>query len=308
VSETQPVHSWWIASLAAACFVYACANDRAGGQGSESQADPSHARDASRTEDATSGGDAASSPACPAPIPIGELQNQASGPSAFGRIVGGDYGWYDTTGDSTCGVEGARVCVLETELCTTSDEAGQFVLNGLPEDTEVELSIQKPGFYSALRLAHVQSAPINLSKTRILAERDRSAALESLGLDGASGHGGLVAVALTPGEAIGTVSVPSGVKITLTPGDLEPYYSRGVLEPGGLSSDELDADLEATREGGWALFPELEPGDYAVRFERDGELCSVLIPGFGFGVDERGQIRARVRDGFNTAAIAALCP
>jgi len=54
------------------------------------------------------------------------------------------------------------------------------------------------------------------------------------------------AAAVTPGEAIGTVTIPSGVKITLLPGGAEPYYSRGVLEPGGLPSDELDLELEAT--------------------------------------------------------------
>jgi len=314
VPRTESVHSWWIACLTAACFVYACAKDEAGPaatrETTESQEAPSRERDASTPEPDASANveDAASSPTCAEPIPAGDLQSQASGPSVFGRIVSGEYGWYDALGDSTCGVEGARICLFETDTCTESDEAGQFVLEGLPEDTDIEISIEKAGFYPALRLAHVQGVPINLSRTRLLAERDRNAALESVGWDADSPHGGLVAVAVTPGEAIGTVSVPQGVKITLMPGELNPYYSRGILEPGGLSSDELDPELETTRTGGWALFADVEPGDYAVRFERDGELCSVLIPGFGFGVDELGHVRVRVRDGFNTASVAALCP
>jgi hypothetical protein len=102
------------------------------------------------------------------------------------------------------------------------------------------------------------------------------------------------------------VSIPEGVKITLMPGDIEAYYSRGILEPSGLSSNEIDPSLEATQNGGWAVFPVIEAGDYTVHFEHDEGPCS-FIPGFGFGADELGDIRVRVRDGFNTASIAALC-
>jgi hypothetical protein len=225
----------------------------------------------------------------------------------FGRVVSSDWGWYDSTGVSVCGVEGVRICLLETETCTESDEAGQFVLGELPSDSDVELSVEKAGFHSALRLAHVQEAPINLSRTRLLRARDQRTLLESLDLSVDPDRGGLTAVALEPGEAIGTIAFPEGVKVTLLPGDIEPHYSRGMLEPGGLSSDELDPELDATRAGGWALFPALPPGDYAVRFERDGELCSFVLPGFGFGVDDEGHVRVRVREGFNTAPIAALC-
>jgi hypothetical protein len=117
----------------------------------------------------------------------------------------------------------------------------------------------------------------------------------------------LVAVPIAPGEAIGTVRALAGVRITLKPGDIEPAYSVGELEPGGLASDELDRELEATRAGGWAVFSDIEAGDYTVHFETDGGACT-YVPGFGFGADDAGDVRARVRDGFNTASVVALCP
>jgi hypothetical protein len=122
------------------------------------------------------------------------------------------------------------------------------------------------------------------------------------------GLGTLVAVPLAVGEAIGSVSLPQGVNIALTPGDARPYYTLGALKPGGFSSDEFDPNLHATSEGGWALFVGLRAGDYTVAFERNGSTCSTLIPGYGFGVDDLGHIRVRVREGFATSSIAALCP
>lgn len=308
------VHTWWIASLATIAFVYSCAKEGAEpapvddmrAQNDASAPD----RDAAPSEDAAADNpteDAASSSACAEPIPSGDLQDQASGPSVFGQIVSAALGSPDAPGDSACGAEGVRICLFDTETCTESDDAGQFVLEGLPEDSDIEISFEKAGYFSALRLAHLQNLPIDLRETRFLRESDRRTLQESLGLDGDSHLGGLVAVPIIPGEAIGSVSFPEGVKITLMPGDIEPYYSRGILEPGGLSSDELDPALEATQNGGWALFPEVEAGDYTLHFERDGAPCS-FIPGFGFGADELGDIRVRIRDGFNTATIAALCP
>lgn len=312
MARTETTYAWWVAVLTAASLVYACAKDSSGVREPAASAPE---QDASLREPAASSAgdaalgeeDAATAPTCAEPIPVGELQDKASGPSVFGQVVSGEYGWYDTFGNRTCGLEGARVCLFETETCTESDEAGQYVLEGLPEGEEVEISVEKAGYFSVLRLVNLLSVPVNLSRTRILRAEDRRAMLESLGLDADTERGGLAAVSITPGEAIGVVDVLAGVQITLSPGAIGPVYSLGVLEPGGLASDELDPDLAATREGGWAIFPDLEAGDYTAHFEAEDGVCS-YVPGFGLGADEAGDIRVRVRDGFNTGPIAAFCP
>ena len=84
-------------------------------------------------------------PARTLPIPEGELQNRASGPSVFGLVTGGDPGWFDAQGGTECGLAGVRICQLGTDTCTDSDAAGQFVLGGLPEGQDIEIAFEKAG-------------------------------------------------------------------------------------------------------------------------------------------------------------------
>lgn len=308
------VHQRWTACLTIIALVGACAEDEAAPEPpSEATRDAQTeqpSRDASRiAEDAAPLRDAEElQPQCPQPLAAGELQNRASGPSVFGMAVSADLGSFDAIGEIACGIEGVRVCLFETETCTQTDEAGQFVLSDLPDETDVEISFEKGDFARSLRLAHLQGAPIDLRQTRMLRLSDRATLFEDIDQRFDDERGGVVAVPLAAGEAIGSVTIPADVKISLMPGDARPYYSRGMREPGGPASDQLDPELEATREGGWGFFANVEPGDYTVRFEREGDLCSTVFPGFGFGVDELGHVRIRVRAGFGTSAIAALCP
>jgi hypothetical protein len=295
-------------------LVCACAEDEAApkpsNEATKGAQTEGSSRDASQIE-----GDAAAlrdaeelQPQCARPLAAGELQNRASGPSVFGMAVSAALGSFDATGDSACGIEGVRVCLFETETCTYTDEAGQFVLSDLPDETDIEISFEKDDFARSLRLAHLQGAPIDLRRLRMLRLSERATLFESIDQRVDDERGAVVAVPLAPGEAIGSVTIPADVKISLMPGDARPYYSRGMIEPGGPASDELDPELEATREGGWGFFANVEPGDYTVRIEREGVACSTFFPGFGFGVDELGHVRIRVRAGFGTASIAALCP
>ncbi|HEY6558500.1 MAG TPA: hypothetical protein VI072_14560, partial [Polyangiaceae bacterium] len=85
-------------------------------------------------------------------------------------------------------------------------------------------------------------------------------------------------------------------------------YSAGASAPAMPASDDLDVSLPATRFGGWALFTNVPPGDYVMRFERAGTVCNQPIPGFGFGADAQGDIRLSVFAGATTANVAAFCP
>jgi hypothetical protein len=249
-------------------------------------------------------------PPCPnpnPPIPDGELQNRASGPSVFGIVVGGDMGWFDALGGTECGVAQVRICLRSTDRCTDSDHAGQFVLGGLPEGQDIELTFEKPGISNLLRPVHVGATPIFLRQTRIVPSEGARENLARAGIALDSSKGNLVAVPLAAGEGIGGIVLPEGVVMSLKPSGPAPLYSLGSESSGGLSSDVLDPELQATRSGGWATFANVDPGDYALRFERNGRVCSTAMPGFGYGADADGNIRMKVVAGYTTSGIAAFC-
>jgi hypothetical protein len=244
---------------------------------------------------------------CSSPrIPEGELQNQASGPSVFGIVVGGEPGLFDAFGESQCGVAGVRICLFGTELCTQSDAAGQFVLGGLPEDQDVEISMEKLGSVSLLRPLHTASVPLNLRQTRLVTLAGANALSRTVGVDRDDTKGLLIGIPLAPGEGIGGVVMPEDVVMTLVPDGPTALYTRGAVEPSGLSSDEFDRDLLATRYGGWGTFFNVDPGDYAVRFERSGRKCSQGLPGFGYGLDADGNVRTKIVAG-HQSSIAVFC-
>ena len=256
--------------------------------------------------------DAQARPACPNPrIPEGQLQNRASGPSVFGIVVGGDTGLYDVFGSSECGLAGIRICQLGTDTCTESDVAGQFVLGGLPQGQDIEIAFENPDsseLYKVLRLVHPGSSPINLGQTRILTREYALALLARAGttLDLTS-RGSLVAAPIAAGDGIGGLDVPESVVVTLKPTGPTALYSLGSESPGGLSRDDLDPSAHATRAGGYSIFANVEPGDYAVRFERSGQPCSSAIPGYGYGTDAEGNVRVKVLAGYSTTSIVVFC-
>jgi hypothetical protein len=227
----------------------------------------------------TDGGPPSRPPCTNPPIPEGELQNRASGPSAFGQTLGGDAVWFDLFGDTECGLAGVRVCQLNTDKCTDSDQAGQFVLGGLPENQDIEISFEKPGGIKILRPVHTGSTPINLEQARLVNEQGQNDVLARAGTVVDPDKGTPVASPVAPGEAIGEFVVPEGVVITLKRSGPAPLYTWGSDSSTGLSSGEFDPALAATRSGDWVYFANIEPGDYSVRFERNGQVCNAAVPG-----------------------------
>jgi hypothetical protein len=243
---------------------------------------------------------------CQARIPEGELQNQASGSSIFGSVVGGEPGLFDPFGDTECGIAGARVCLLGTDLCTETDAAGQYVLGGLPADQEVDISMEKAGSLAILRPLRTGTVPINLRQTRLITSTGAERLRRAVGVDLEDTKGAMVAIALAAGEGIGSVIMPDNVVMTLVPNGPPALYTRGAVEPDGRSLDDLDRELEATRFGGWGLFFNIEPGEHAVRFERGGRPCAQALPGYGYGLDASGNVRTKIVAGYQSV-ISAFC-
>jgi hypothetical protein len=212
-------------------------------------------------------------------------------------------------GGSECGLPGVRICQRGSGTCTDADAAGQFVLGGLPEGQDIEITFENPGSSSVIRLVHTGSSPINLTQTRVLDLDYAKQLLEKVGtvLD-LTNKGTLVAAPIAAGDGIGGLIVPEGVVVALVPSGPTPLYSIGSESSGGLSRDDFDASLQATRASGWAIFANVEPGDYAVHFERNGRPCTAAIPGFGYGADADGNIRVKIVAGYSTGSISAFCP
>lgn len=245
---------------------------------------------------------------CDKGVSDGELQNRASGPSVFGKVIATEPNEFLIGVGRNCGVAGVSVCLHETQTCTESDAAGQFVLSGLPESGDLAIRFEKPDFVRVVRLIAISGAPTNLFETRLVSTQLGEALYQDVGETVDPTKGSIIAHGLEAGEGIGSIALPGGVSISLTPQVRRPVYSAGAPAPAMPASDDMDASLPATRFGGWALFPNVPPGDYVMRFERAGIACNQPIPGFGFGADAQGNIRLRVLAGASTANVAAFCP
>jgi hypothetical protein len=226
----------------------------------------------------------------------------------FGKVIATEPNEFLIGVGRNCGAAGVSVCLHETQTCTESDAAGQFVLSGLPESGELAIRFEKPGFVPGLRLITISGAPANLFETRIVTSEFGTALYADVGETVDPSKGSIVAHGLEAGEGIGSIALPGDVSITLAPGVRRAVYSAGAPAPAMPASDDMDALLPATRFGGWALFTNVPPGDYVMRFDRAGIACNQPIPGFGFGADAQGNIRLRVLAGASTANVAAFCP
>ena len=257
---------------------------------------------------ADAGDPPASRPTCDSvPAPDGELQNRATGASVFGQVVGDGPGLYDALGRTECGLPGVHICRHGSEDCTESDEAGQFVLNGLPADQDTEISFEKTGHIAAVRLVHTGAVPINLNQTRIGTSEPWAEFFENAGTPQDPTLALIIAIPIAAGEGIGGFVLPADVSMTLDPAGPGPVFSAGSASPGGLSADEIVPELTATREGGWGLFLNVVPGEYALRFERGGSPCSIVLPGGGYGANDDGSIRIKTFAGYMTTSVLALC-
>jgi hypothetical protein len=242
-----------------------------------------------------------------APMRAGELQRLASGSSLYGQVVDGEAKLHAADGMAHCGLAGVKVCMAESGPCTESDRAGQFVLNGLPADGAARITFEAPGLRSVQRLVVLSSSPIDLFEMLLWTEARTTRRLQRVGREIDANAAAIVALGFGAGSTPSGVLLASDVAITLEPDGIQPLYSIGEFGDSGLSSDELDVSLTATRELGWGLFVGLEPGEHRVRFERGGVRCGPFIAGYGHGFDEQGDLEAVATDGFTTL-VGAFCP
>jgi hypothetical protein len=203
--------------------------------------------------------------------------------------------------DERPAVEGAEVCVYENEdICTTTDENGEFMLEGVPADADVYLSFTKDGYGSKIMGFSPGSSSLAVT-VDIASDALHEVRATAAGAVDSEETGMISAAAIT----YNTDKVDSPFAVSNAAGDwimlegvsfaLEPENGTG---PVYADADEiLDPSLDATAEPGWAVFFDVEPGEYTVTFSHPTMSCMVV----------QGKDKLTVVAGHVTAGLVVLC-
>ncbi|MDP2311610.1 MAG: hypothetical protein Q8P41_01795 [Pseudomonadota bacterium] len=176
------------------------------------------------------------------------------GAAVFGRVV-------SLLGD---GLGDVTICAFELEVpCVTSAPDGDFLLEPLPEDADVIVTMEKADHLRTAYLHHT-SRTQEWQKTLMPAALvDSMANRVDTEFDPASGH---VMFILWAGPDYTTFERVAGVTFAIDAGGAEPFYQGA----GGLPDPELDAT--STTGSGGAF--NLDPGTYTVTFSAEAVTCA----------------------------------
>jgi hypothetical protein len=177
-------------------------------------------------------------------------------------------------------IEGVEICVYENEdICTTTDENGEFTLEGVPADTDVYLSFTKDGYGS--KIMGFSSGSSSLAVTVDLAsDALREVRATAAGAVDSEEKGSITAAAIT----YNTDKVDSPWASSSETGDwirlegvsfaLEPESGTGPVYAD--ADDVLDPSLDVTAEAGLVYFYDVEPGEYTVTFSHPSMSCMLV--------------------------------
>jgi hypothetical protein len=246
------------------------------------------------------------SPPCDA-FPSINQEAFVPGASIYGRVIDVQ----PSSPDQPCaGLAGVEVCRFPGDPCTHTDADGFYALDGLPEG-EQEITFVKEGYRSVLRPIYRDAGALRMLGPTMLTHEHGDARIAMVGQSPDPNRGHVVGYlsVLDRDGPLGGFGFPGGVTMDLSPASGSgPYYFHGTDQPERWALP--DPTLTETTEGsGRALWINVEPGDYAVRFRStglDGYNC-MPFPHGGFGFDESGRVRLRVRAGFATDYVGLLC-
>ncbi len=198
-------------------------------------------------------------------------------------------------------IEGASVCLLDTDTCLTTDERGKYVVEA-PAATPFGLVYEKEGYLGTIRLGHWGEDVPLLGATALLTLAQLDAIVTASGeapTGGATERGAVHFVGLTDNPA-GFDAPRAGVTVALEPArGLGPLYAD--------ATNALDPALGATAALGWGVFVDVPAGEYLLRFSSPLALCDVAHPLGGWPSDEAEAVRTLVRPGFVTLNMFLSC-
>jgi hypothetical protein len=164
-------------------------------------------------------------------------------------------------------VGGVEVCVFEDgkvneDLCTTTNDAGEFALYNLPDKGFFVLSMSKEGYQSNLQIAYTNTSLLGIWSLGLMFTTDEIAdAFDAVDVTPKDDTGSIVFMVL------GVTGALSDYTVAISPEKGSgPFYSD--------ADGKLDKSLEASSASGWGTFLNLPTGDYDLSFTATGLTCT----------------------------------
>lgn len=173
------------------------------------------------------------------------------GAAIYGRVIG-------ILGGGTGNVE---ICVHETDLCTLSESDGDFLLEGLPEDTDIIVTMDKEGH---LRTAYQHNTSVDDEWRKTLMTNGLVNLMTNrVDTEQVPGRGHAMFIVWSGPDYDGYDRV-EGVQMSID-GEGELFYQAG----GGMPNPELTSTSSSGSGGAFNL----EPGHYDMTFTAPGLTC-----------------------------------
>ena len=197
-------------------------------------------------------------------------------------------------------VEGIALCVLDDELdipCVTTDEAGQWKLPGLPQQSNIAITAEHPDYVASLFSQNTAMDWYDWYKVAIPKSiMSTNASRLDLELEEEKGHVLFLAWEGLNIDGVDTPNVPD-VLLTNASSFAHVFYADAF----GLASESQ----EATAGGGSGGILNLEEGTHYLKLESPEGSCAQEDM-FHYPAEEQG-IPVPIRAGFTTA-IDVICP
>lgn len=199
------------------------------------------------------------------PAPSGD------GAAAYGKVL-------DLLGG---GLGDVTVCPLDTpDACVVSEGDGDFLVEGLPEDTDVVVTMDKPDH---LRTAYLHHTTVTQEwRKTLMPDSLVSTMANRVDIEREPGKGHLMFI-LWEGPDYASFNRVEGVEFSIDAPDATVFYQAG----GGLPDPTLTATSSAGSGGAFNL----EPGEYQAWFTAPGKVCE---PWFSFDFPAGGAVPVRI--------------
>ena len=163
---------------------------------------------------------------------------------------------------------GARVCLKDSQLCTTTNDTGIFELDGVEAQSSGALTVDLDGYLPGLVPFVAEATDTELAIISLGGDIIMELQMAVLNIESEAGTGQVV-FSVSNGIFGDRINVPA-IQTTLIPGGGSgPYY----LNSGGLP----DLDLTETSSNGGGLFVNVPPGDHSLRHQNLPEGCTRIL-------------------------------
>lgn len=208
------------------------------------------------------------------------------------------------------GIAGVRVCIYPgNNVCGTSDSSGSYLIENVPENSELILSYHHPDYVPTLRMLITRENNVILLAPSIMGSKALAEQLaEDYDFEAIPGRGSLQFFAMHPTAGVLQLQELDGFSVQL-------YDLEGNLVPDDQHDDITYASAEGTPDprlevssrrgvGGIANIP---PGDYELVFSHPTLDCSEKLEEAGWLTDTPRAARFRIIPEWVTGMVGIVC-